>query len=249
MTDKINDVVNEARAWLGFQAQANDTTPFGELTGYNHQPVWSGLFIDYVFFKAGVPIPSCAQTASGLAEFTKAWRVRQRPRPGDIVFFSFATGEKFNMPHCGLVVDTTGWKTAGLFKTIEGATGSGLPRGDQSVTGVYERVRSKHDVIGFARPNFRPARGKKEVTGLPEIKLESIRPGRRNRSIGLVQASLQEVTGLGRVTPDLFDEETRRAFARFQRRLGYVGSDATGVPDRRSLQTLGSLSSNFRVVD
>lgn len=243
-----HDVVTQARAWLGFQARANDSTPFGEMTGYNHQPVWSGLFVDYIFFKAGVRIPSCAHTGSGLAEFMKAYRVYQNPRPGDIVFFSFATGDKFNMPHCGLVVDTTGWKSAGLFKTIEGATGSGLPRGDQSVTGVYERVRSQHEVIGFARPKFRPAPEKKDVTGRLEIKLDSIRPGRRNKSIGLVQASLSSVTGLGRVTIDLYDDETQRAYARFQRSLGYVGPDANGLPDMRSLQALGDLSSNFRVI-
>lgn len=247
MNSQTNDVVNQARAWLGFQTRANDSTPFGEATGYNNQPVWSGLFIDYVFFKAGVRIPSCAHTGSGLAEFMKAYRVYQYPRPGDIVFFSFGTGERFSMPHCGLVVDTTGWKDAGLFKTIEGATGSGLPKGDSGLAGVYERVRSRHEVIGFARPKFRPAPEKKEVTGRHEVKLDSIRPGRRNKSIGLVQASLLKVTGLGRVTPDLFDDETQRAYARFQRNLGYVGPDANGLPDMRSLQALGDLSSNFRV--
>jgi hypothetical protein len=102
VTDNVRAVIDEAERWLGFRPAGNMSTPFGELSGYNGQ-TWAGMFIDYVFFKAGVVIPSCGYSPTGLAEFTSRRRVYKNPRPGDIVFFSFAvTGESYGMPHVGL---------------------------------------------------------------------------------------------------------------------------------------------------
>ena len=58
MTDNVRTVIDEAERWLGFRPAGNMSTPFGELAGYNGQ-TWAGMFIDYIFFKAGVVIPSC----------------------------------------------------------------------------------------------------------------------------------------------------------------------------------------------
>lgn len=242
-------VLTEAEAWLGFQSRGHGATPFSELAGYNGQ-VWSGAFIDYVFFKAGTVIPSCVQTASGLGEFIKQRRTYQNPQPGDIVFYTFATDNDFGMLHCGLVKDIRRWKTDGLVQTIEGHVNSGLAKGDPGQTGVFERVRSKHDIICFARPNFklRPGIGiKRQTGGLGKINEETVRPGRRNKSIGLVQLALVKTVGLGHVTPDMFDSETQRAYSHWQRTLGYVGLDVTGIPDERSLRALGSRSGVFEL--
>jgi hypothetical protein len=77
------------------------------------------------------------------------------------------------------------------------------------------------------------------------IDTETVRPGRRNKSIGLVQAGLARTVGLGKVTVDMFDTETERAYAHWQRTLGYVGNDARGIPDLRSLRTLGERTGLF----
>jgi hypothetical protein len=248
VTDNVRAVVDEAERWLGFRPAGNMSTPFGELSGYNGQ-TWAGMFVDYVFFKAGVVIPSCGYSPTGLAEFVRQRRLYKKPRPGDVVFFSFpVTGENYGMPHVGLVKATDRWNADGLIKTIEGNISSGLPKGDPGLAGVFERVRSRHEVLGFGRPAFRPAILRRTgLAGKGTVDGETVRPGRRNRSIGLVQAGLVKTVGLGKVTVDMFDGETERAYAHWQRMLGYVGPDARGIPDLRSLRALGERTGLFTV--
>ena len=243
-------VIAEAERWLGTTARGNNANPFAEAAGYNGQP-WAGMFIDFIFHQAGVTIPSCAYSPTGLAEFQRAGRVFNKPRPGDIAFFSFqATGTNYGMPHVGLVVKTDRWHD-GLVQTIEADTGSGLPKADQSVAGVYSRVRSQHEVLCFARPaSFKLRPGtliKASRADGQEISLQACRPGRRNKAIGLVQLALSRTVGLGPVTVDMFDAETERAYAHWQRTLGYIGNDATGVPDLRSLRVLGERTRIFQL--
>lgn len=240
-------VVTSAEAWLGYVAPPNGRTVFGERTGYDGN-IWSGSFIDFIFKEAGVTIPSCVYSPSGLAEFFKMGRVKTRPQPGDIVFFTFATGEIFGTPHVGLVADTSRYRTDGLVGTIEANVNSGLPKSDTSVRGVFRRVRSKHEIIGFARPTYRPGAKKASTGQRALVQLEHIRPGRRNISVGLVQLALNKVTGsLGKITPDLFDGSTQHAYARWQRINGYVGERANGVPDEASLRLLGETTGIFEL--
>jgi hypothetical protein len=240
-------VVASAEAWLGYVAPPNGRTVFGERTGYDGN-IWSGSFIDFVFKEAGVTIPSCVYSPSGLAEFYKAGRVKMRPQPGDIVFFVFPTGETFGTPHVGLVADTSRYRTDGLVGTIEGNVNSGLPKSDTSVRGIFRRVRSQHEIIGFGRPTYRPVAKKASTGQRALVQLEHIRPGRRNISVGLVQLALNKVTGsLGKITPDLFDGSTQHAYARWQRITGYVGERANGVPDEASLRLLGETTGIFEL--
>jgi hypothetical protein len=240
-------VVASAEAWLGYVAPPNGRTVFGERTGYDGN-IWSGSFIDFVFKEAGVTIPSCVYSPSGLAEFYKAGRVKMRPQPGDIVFFVFPTGETFGTPHVGLVADTSRYRTDGLVGTIEGNVNSGLPKSDTSVRGIFRRVRSQHEIIGFGRPTYRPVVKKASTGQRALVQLEHIRPGRRNISVGLVQLALNKVTGsLGKITPDLFDGSTQHAYARWQRIIGYVGERANGVPDEASLRLLGETTGIFEL--
>jgi hypothetical protein len=240
-------VIASAEAWLGYVAPPNGRTVFGERTGYDGN-IWSGSFIDFVFKEAGVTIPSCVYSPSGLAEFYKAGRVKMRPQPGDIVFFVFPTGETFGTPHVGLVADTSRYRTDGLVGTIEGNVNSGLPKSDTSVRGIFRRVRSQHEIIGFGRPTYRPVVKKASTGQRALVQLEHIRPGRRNISVGLVQLALNKVTGsLGKITPDLFDGSTQHAYARWQRIIGYVGERANGVPDEASLRLLGETTGIFEL--
>lgn len=242
-----SNLINQAEAWLGFTANPNGRTPFGEKSGYDGT-IWAGSFIDFIFHEAGMTIPSCVYPASGMAEFIKLGRFKKRPRPGDIAFFVFPTGETFGVSHIGLVADTSRWNSDGLVGTIEGNINSGLPKADVHVMGVYRRVRSKHEIIGFGNPTYRPV-AKKLTTGQRAgLQLSSIRPGRRNKSIGLVQLALAKVNGgLGRFIPDLFDGSTQQAYARWQRQIGYANDRATGIPDERSLRLLGETTGVFKL--
>ena len=242
-----SNVIHHAEAWLGFTANPNGRTPFGEKAGYDGN-IWAGAFIDFIFHEAGLTIPSCVYPPSGLAEFIKQARLTQRPRPGDIAFFVFPTGETFGVSHIGLVADISRWKTDGLVGTIEGQVNSGLPKSDMRVMGVYRRARSKHEIIGFGKPSYRPASKKLPTGQRAGLQLSSIRPGKRNKSIGLVQLALSKVTsGLGRFIPDLFDGSTQQAYARWQRQIGYASDKATGIPDERSLRLLGETTGVFQL--
>jgi hypothetical protein len=244
-------VIETAEAWLGFiNVGLNGRTPFGERSGYEVN--WAGAFIDTVFHDAGMRIPSCVYSSSGLAEFIKQGRVKNKPQPGDIVFFAFPTGDIFGVSHVGLVADTSRWKTDGLVGTIEAQVNSGLPKSDPYVRGVFRRIRSRHEIIAFARPDFKikgqPGARKLETDQRASLTLISIRPGRRNKSIGLVQVALMKVTGsLGKITIDMFDGQTQHAYARWQRQMGYANDRATGVPDEASLRLLGETTGVFKL--
>lgn len=242
-----SNLINQAEAWLGFTANSNGRTPFGESSGYDGT-TWAGSFIDFVFHEAGLTIPSCVYPPAGMAEFNKQGRLKQRPRPGDIAFFVFPTGETFGVSHIGLVADVSRWNSDGLVGTIEGNINSGLPKADTHVMGVYRRIRSKHEIIGFGNPTHRPGSKKLPTGQRAGLQLSSIRLGKRNKSIGLVQLALSKVTGgLGRFIPDLFDGSTQQAYARWQRQIGYANDRATGIPDERSLRLLGDITGTFQL--
>jgi hypothetical protein len=243
-------VIKTAEAWLGYVTGLNGRTPFGERSSYDLN--WAGSFIDAVFHDAGMRIPSCVYSSSGLAEFIKQGRVKDKPQPGDIVFFAFPTGDNFGVSHVGLVADTSRWKTDGLVGTIEAQVNSGLPKSDPSLRGVFRRIRSGHEIIAFARPDFKkkgqPGARKLETDQRAGLTLINIRPGRRNKSIGLVQVALMKVTGsLGKITVDMFDGQTQHAYARWQRQIGYANDRATGIPDAISLQLLGEITGVFKL--
>ena len=248
---KPETVIETAEAWLGFTtAGLNGRTPFGERSGYDVN--WAGSFIDAVFHDAGMRIPSCVYSSSGLAEFIKQKRVTGRPQPGDIVFFTFPTGDTFGVGHVGLVADTSRWKSDGLVGTIEAQVNSGLPKSDPHLRGVFRRIRSRHEILAFARPDFKmkgqPGAKKPDTGQRAGLALISIRPGRRNKSIGLVQVALAQVTGsLGKITVDMFDGQTQHAYARWQRQIGYANDKATGIPDEASLRLLGEITGKFQL--
>lgn len=236
-------VLETATAWLGYTGQGSKNE-FLERAGYSGV-TWAGAFIDCVFHDSNFLIPACVYPASGLGEFLRDGRVVKNPQPGDIVFFNFATGDNFGVMHIGLVADITRWQTDSLLGTIEAYVNSGLAKSDPSLRGVFRRVRSGHEILAIARPSFESL--KKEVQPAPVIKYETVKPGRRNKDIGHVQDALVIVTGLRHHTPDMFDAQTQYAYARWQRMTGRVGDNASGLPDRASLQLLGERTRKFKL--
>jgi hypothetical protein len=87
------------------------------------------------------------------------------------------------------------------------------------------------------------------MTGMPEIIVGNIRPGKRNRDIELVQRALVQKVGLGHgYKLGSYDGRTQRAYAHYQRVIGFVGDDANGIPDIDSLQRLGRETGTFTAV-
>jgi hypothetical protein len=164
------------------------------------------------------------------------------------VFFAFPTDERFGMLHVGIVVDVSGWRTTQTVKTIEAQINSGMPRAKKDKTGVFRRTRHANEILGFGRPaKSWPVR--RLGSGTEMIDERIVRPGNVNRSVGLVQDGLALVAGLRNAEPRKFDRLTLLAYARFQRQLGYAGTDASGVPDGNSLRRLADVTGLFSVRD
>lgn len=179
----------------------------------------------------------------------------------------------FNMPAAGIVIDVRELRTNGRFLTIEGnSTGSTTY---QNKDGVHQRLRHLTDVVVFCRPaEFeRPglqriiqlltklgkkitgaAPGKLELEALAaaatsneSIRLNMLRAGTRNKHIELVQLALSQVTDIQGAQRGTWDAATSSAFARYQRIIGRLGSDATGLPDIATLQRLSKDTGLFRI--
>jgi hypothetical protein len=219
------------------------------------------------------------QTASGLAELINNGLMRSTPRPGDLVFFAFPSenaASAFAMPHVGIVIDVREYKSTGRFLTVEGNTRPANAKYGQDTDGVHQRVRYQGDVLAYIRPKFNRSGLQLQLPGKLRIKLTAklskaarleataleeaarapkdvataaLKPGLRNRSIEVVQLALGVTVNLKSATPGTWDAATANAFARYQRRIGYVGTAASGNVDRVTLQRLASETGLFQVTD
>jgi len=178
------------------------------------------------------------------------------------------------MPHVGIVTDVREFKSTGKFLTIEGNSRPANAKYGQDTDGVHQRVRYQGDVLAFVSPKFNgglhrmhPVQllislstklssktARLEATALEEaarvprdVVTAALKPGLRNRSIEVVQLALGVTVGLQAATPGVWDAATANAFARYQRRIGYVGADASGNVDRTSLQRLATETGLFQV--
>ena len=272
------EFIQAAKNYLGYVAGPMLRNQFGERVGYNSQP-WAGAFVDVVARECGLQLPSCVYTASGLAELINNGLMRSRPRPGDLVFFAFPSenaASAFAMPHVGIVIDTSEYKSTGKLLTIEGNSRPANAKYGQDTDGVHQRVRHQGDVLAYIRPKFNGGRSglhpvqllinvitklssktaRLEASALEEaarvpkdVVTAALKPGLRNRSIEVVQLALGVTVNLKSATPGVWDAATANAFARYQRRIGYVGTAANGSVDRVTLQRLATETGLFQVTD
>lgn len=142
------------------------------------------------------------------------------------------------MPHVGIVTDVSEWKRLERFQSVEG-----------QVDGTVKIVtRGKFETIGFGRPNFKVRPGRRNLqTGPVFVNPSKIKPGSRGPDVLNVQLALVKLAGLQNHSPAVFDSETQKAFARWQRLIGFVGSDADGVPTPSSIRRLGEISEIFSI--
>jgi hypothetical protein len=181
----------------------------------------------------------------------------------------------FDMPAAGIVSDVRELRTNGRFLSIEGnSTGSSAY---QNKDGVHQRIRHLTDVVIFLRPEefqvsaarsiFQlltnlgrkltgAAPGKLELeilaaaaTSNETVRLNKLRAGTRNKNIELIQLALSQVTDLQGVERGVWDGATASAFARYQRIIGRLGTDCTGVPDAATLNRLSKDTGLFKLDD
>lgn len=75
------------------------------------------------------------------------------------------------------------------------------------------------------------------------VHLSRVKPGKRNTDVVLLKKRLRRKGFYEGSNGKFFGKNLQKAYAAYQRSLGYTGPDANGVPGRKTLQKLG-----FRVV-
>lgn len=183
-----------------------------------------------------------------------------------------ASASAFSMPHCGIVTDVRDLSTNGTFQVVEANTRSGNPKYEaQQRDGVYLRVRRMPDAMLFVRPkefqamSFRPVElllklfkmvkaTKLELEDIQAaatdeklLNLQYLQPGKRSKQIEIVQLALSMHVDIAGAKRGYWDEATRTAFARYQRNIGRVGEDASGMPDFHTLQRLAQETGLFKI--
>jgi hypothetical protein len=249
--------VERALQETGYTARANGTSFYGERVGYTGNGLpWDGAFIDVVARECGLGLHSHVYSAAALAEYVRTARLYRKPQRGDIVFFNFAAdpGVAFNGPHLGIVIDTSAWDKSGKVLTVEAQVSSGLPKGAQLNDGVYKRVRYSTDVLGFGRPVFvdrqvqdTAAAASTFNEALPTVTAARALSGKPNRDVTNIQLALAALTDARDMNRGTWCPATKAAFARYQRMIGFVGTDVDGMPTDETLGRLGRETKLFNV--
>ena len=143
---------------LGSTEQPADSnrTKYGKWYGLDGQP-WCMMFVQWCFAQAGTPLPcrtaSCSQLLNWYRQFAPD-RVAAKPRPGDIVIYSFG--------HTGILERAEG----GAITVIEGNTSPGGQGSQNNGGGVYRRTRKAALAAAYIRPFDAAAAGDKEDSGM-----------------------------------------------------------------------------------
>jgi hypothetical protein len=250
--DKRDEIVRTARAHQGYRALALRNSIYGTDVGHPGYS-WNGAFVETVFRECGLRAET-ASTVSYLADASIKARSSVFPRAvGDIVVYAFPVADDhFGQPAIGIVTDISEYRKSGEFLAVEGETASGKSRGDQTANGVFERRRFETDVLIFIRPDFRVPRPAVTDTVIPNgkrpwLRLSQIQSGKRHKSVELVQRALAETVGLREVDRGWYDPKTASALAAYQRRQGFAGQQANGLPNQGILEDLGRETGVFDV--
>lgn len=128
---------------------------------YQGQP-WCVAFLWWVFNTAGERMAFFGGGKTASCGTLLRWYREQgltvpedQVQPGDIVILDF-TGRKKDTAHCGIVTKTW-WGPKGFdrFETIEGNTTNGAGQQDNGGV-VAEKVRYPRNIVGVARPKYKP---------------------------------------------------------------------------------------------
>lgn len=208
---------------------------------------WCATFVSWVAMSAGVSdlYPRTASCGVGVDWFRSRGRFSAYPAIGAQVFFGSGGGI-----HTGIVYNYDN----DYIYTVEGNTNtSGSPQGD----GVYlqKRARREDYVYGYGYPNFSegirsadPAWQSQNPTDPPKPSpVYAPFPGagffRLGKDHPLIKAMGKRLvaegyTGYSVGPSNQFERGDIKAYAWWQRKLGYSGTDADGYPGKSSWDKL-----------
>lgn len=266
-----DDIINVAEAEVGYHEGRDADGDWNNIQKYSEQvpglgwsdgQPWCATFVSWCALQAGAAdlFPRTASCATGLQWFRDRGRSSDYPAIGAQVFYGAGGGS-----HTGIVY---AYDSNYLF-TVEGNTNAtGSAEGD----GVYYKKRARRDsyVYAYGYPAYSGGivsadpswGGTGSAGGQPRVvvvSLARVREAARKdapapgtpmayRDGVLVVERALAAEGLldSRYVDGSFGTRTISAYAAWQRRLGYGGSDADGIPGHDSLARLGS-AHGFRV--
>ena len=218
--------------------------PYAALAGHANGAAWCATFLVAGWKVNGVPLVAGTDTAftpSMHDAFKNAGRLFDVPRAGDVGHVFYA--DLGRIGHVFFVEKVEG----DFVKTIEGNTNLD---GSRTGVGVYRHRRSWRkggNLRGFGRPLYGAPASR------PTVKLSNIVESStlnvpapqgftsHPADVRVVEAALL-AEGLlsARYAKDgSFGSTTITAYGQWQRRLGFTGADANGVPGMDSLTKLG----------
>ena len=107
---------------------------------------------------------------------------------------------------------------------------------------------AKYQKSAVKPPVAKPPAPKPTRPLLPTVSAKNVQPGSKNSQVLIVQKALKNQVLLDYTSgPGVFGPKTQEAYARWQRSLGYRGTDADGKPGVETLTILGK-KYGFRVV-
>jgi hypothetical protein len=262
MTGTVRDLLTWAAAQVRTMENplGSNKNPYAAKAGHANGQAWCATFLVAAWKINKVPLVAGTDTAftpSMQAGFKNAGRLFNSPRAGDVGFlFDKKLGR---IAHVFFVERVEG----DFVKTIEGntnldgsRTGVGVFRHSRRWTGGATMIR------GFGRPAYKAVGGGNALRpGVPTVSLAKVIAAAKKDAPGpdgatsfpaevrVVEAAL---VAEGLLSPAFakdgsFGTVTIKAYAQFQRRLGFSGKDANGIPGPDSLKRL-SLKHGFRAV-
>jgi hypothetical protein len=239
----------------------SNKNPYAVKAGHANGQAWCATFLVAGWKVNKVPLipgTNTAFTPSMQVGFKKAGKLFNSPRAGDVGFlFDKGLGR---IAHVFFVEKVEG----DFVKTIEGnsnldgsRTGTGVFRHSRRWTGGSTMIR------GFGRPNYSAPTGggRGKPPPVPTVSVAAVVAAARKDAPGadgatshptevrIVEAALvaEGLLSVAFAKDSSFGTVTIKAYAQWQRRLGFSGADADGIPGPDSLKKLG-LKHGFRVV-
>lgn len=173
MANTANDVLSEARKWIGYSrwTDPEQGTVFGrfyaQLVGSSYYGTngvpYCAMFVSYVFNKAGavcagLPEAYCPYILNKARSAGKVLADKTKAQPGDVILFDW--GGDGVCDHVGIVEKNCG----SYVQTIEGNTSSGSSGSQSNGGGVYRRTRAWSTVRAVVRPSYGTSGGSESVS-------------------------------------------------------------------------------------
>jgi hypothetical protein len=249
----MSGTARDVLSWAASQVRVKENPlgsnkqPYAALAGHANGQPWCATFLVAAWKKNGVPLvpgTNTAFTPSMQKAFKNAGRLHDAPRPGDVghVFYPNLDGGRIG--HVFFVERVEGDYVA----TIEGNTNLDGSRQGIGVFRHRRKWRGSSAIRGFGRPSYRAAPVRPTVS-LANLQFASMTNPTLPQGVGsrpddtrIVEAAL---LAEGLLSPRYardgsFGSLTITAYGQWQRRCGFTGDDADGIPGMETLRKLGT---------